>query len=89
MAPLFLFLWVGFAGTARSYRRCRISRERAMPAMLLPREFFLRLRGHSDAGAWERSIPFRIPRHEVERWPRQADGSGHDGFPGKKTALWR
>ena len=34
-------------------------------------------------------VAFRIPRHEVERWPRQADGSGHDGFPGKKTALWR
>ena len=60
-----------------------------MPGMLLPRALFLGRRGHSDAGAGKRSIPFRIPRHEVERWPRQADGSGHDGFPGKKTALWR
>ena len=60
-----------------------------MPAMLLPSGVFSALHGHSDAGAGKRSIPFRIPRHEVERWPRQADGSGHDGFPGKKTALWR
>ena len=47
-----------------------------MPAMLLPSGVFSALHGHSDAGAGKRSIPFRIPRHEVERWPRREGGLG-------------
>ena len=66
-------------------------RERTSPLGLVgrwwcPRALCLRCRSHSDFGAWERLIPLRMPRHEVERWPRQADGSEHDGFPGKKNS---
>ena len=33
--------------------------------------------------------PRRHHRRDEERWPRREDGSGQDGSPGKKTALWR
>lgn len=50
-----------------------------------------RMRSHAEA--WERSnvvaSGFPVTRWTVKGRPRQEDGSGHDGYPGKKTALWR
>ena len=39
----------------------------------------------SHAGAWERS-PSPPPGREVEGWPRQEDGAGQGGFPGKRNS---
>ena len=66
-------------------------RERTSPLGLIgrwwcPRALCRRCRRHSDFGERERSIPLRIPRHEVECWPRQEAGSGQDGFPGKNNS---
>ena len=61
---LFLFWWVGFAGTARFYRRCRIFRkERVVVAMVVgavvggwwQKRTLERPGWRSHAGAWERS----------------------------------
>ena len=54
---LFLFWWVGFAGTARFYRRCRIFRkERAMPAMVVGCGCWW-LVAEADAGASGAAFP--------------------------------